>query len=152
MKTYLFRKDTLPEQPGVLKAVDQPVGSYLEQIPTAHGLVFSLLWTRGMTITLGGLGLRVTRGGNVSEWQSLIPHQIMDSDGEFSCPAGLFEAGDQLELMIVAMAMDADVAAAAVGITDISTGTVTQVVPPPPAKSEKMDRGVPWIKRAKVTV
>lgn len=148
MKTYLFRKETLP---ALAKAVDKPIESLLAERPTVHGLALSLLWTSGATITLAGLGLRVTRKGTVGEWQSLIPHQLMDSDGEFSCPVGLFEEADQLELMIVAMPMDADVAAV-VAITDVSTSAVTQIVPPPPAKTEQLTRGVPWVGNAKVTI
>jgi hypothetical protein len=65
---------------------------------------------------------------------------------------GLFAAGEVLEVIVIAMALDADIPRLTGAITDHTTGTVKPVIPAPPAPNEKLTRGVPWVGRARYTV
>jgi hypothetical protein len=151
MRTRAFRAESLPEFEPTEQGAISDLENRLAEALQAHSVAFTLLWTRGITILISSLAVRKLGAGD-EEWRQVLTQQWMDDDGEFSQSLGFFNQGEEIEVLIVAMAIDADVPRA-VGAVSIQPGpTVRQIIPPPTTPSETMPRGTSWIRKGKVTV
>lgn len=147
MRTHLFPNVALED---LESAEDQ--GNELEDRLTKSldttAVAFTLLWTRGINVQIASLQYR-TQG---TSWREALTQRWTDDDGEFSHPLGLFSPGTRIQVMVVAMAMDADVPRAAAAVSVQPGGRVTQIIPAPPVRSEPMQRGFVWAREGMVTV
>ncbi|HEX6749214.1 MAG TPA: hypothetical protein VF092_18095 [Longimicrobium sp.] len=142
MTTRMFSTVALDDQSST-----EELEHHLSGALDAQPAVFTLLWTRGLGVLISGLVYRRT---GETKWVQLLTHQVLEDDGEFSLTFGPFKEGESIEVMVIALAVDADVPRAVGAVT--TGGSVKQIIPTPPTPSEKMERGVSWIKKGEFRV
>jgi hypothetical protein len=150
MRAHLFPHLSVDDFPTHDRTDDALLEAHLRDALNSSSAAVTLLWTRGITVQIASIQVKdLTAGGG---WREVLTQQWMDDDGEFSHPLGLFAPGSTLQVMVVAMAMDADVPRAVVAVSSQPSGTVTQIIPSPPTQFDTMQRGTTWAREGKVTV
>ena len=124
--------------------------TFLTDNLSTQSLVFTLMWTRDITIEIGTLQVRIIETGGAGSWREVLDRRWQDSDGEFSHPLGVFAKGTTIEVRVVAMAFEDDVPHVRAFVT--TDGRVRQIIPADPAADESMTRANLWLRKGRYTV
>lgn len=125
--------------------------AHLASALTGHQVSCAVLWTRGVTLLISSLSVRRT-SPSPTPWKQVLTQQWMDEDGQFSHPLGIFSPGDQLEVMVAAMPMTANVPKAVVAVVIEPGSRVVQIVPAQAGTMDSMKQGETWARKGEFTV